>query len=242
MNELLTGTAPGGASGTTESTPDGLAFIPSSSATTWAVVEPDVDPYVSGSFTINWYGVIRANTSQVLIQSFGSYGWLFTSSAWSPGTIRLFLGSYWGGGGVNSIAVSVTDNTYHSVSMVFNSTTGNATFYLDGVSIHSSAFTKDPGAMGPSQQFSTKGDGSLPHKCITAQVYTGALSAGDITALAADPFIIFSDGSSPPAETYGSLNVSGSWKTLSGLYANVGGTRKSGQLYSKVSGVWKPLS
>lgn len=42
--------------------------------------------------------------------------------------------------------------------------------------------------------------------------------------------------------SYGFVNVSGSWKTVSGVHMNVGGTWKSGQLYSKVSGVWKPLS
>lgn len=66
-------------------------------------------------------------------------------------------------------------------------------------------------------------------------------TATEAAAFHAAPLSVLLSGE-PPAPGHGFVKVSGSWKTLSGVYVNVAGTWKSGQFIPNVSGSWKPLS
>ena len=197
-NELLSGTVPGGASGSTETTAGGLAFVPSSTATTWTFVETGLDPFVSGSFTVHWYGVMRDNVSQTLLSAAGSpYGWQIGSVAYAGGSVCFYIYSNTGpAGGVKySSVVAATDAELHCLTMRYDAAASpapTAEFFLDGVSMGGpSAYTKDVAAMGPSQAFSIVGDASKPFKVVTVQGYLGALSNTEIATLVAAPFTIF---------------------------------------------------
>jgi hypothetical protein len=193
LNELVTGTVHGGASGSTTSTSGGLAFVPGTSTTTWTFLEDELDPYVSGDFTLHWYGSLRDDTAQVLLQSVGaSYGWIFGSASYAPGWLSLYLYGPWGGGAKYSDVTVITDDSMHCITVRYKNATTNAEFFLDGVALGSGTYTKDPGAMGAGQVFGIYGHATKPHKCVTQQAFVGALSDAKIATLVADPFTIFS--------------------------------------------------
>lgn len=193
LSEIISGTAPGGALSTTEPTTGGLAYVLPRTATTWPVAVTDLDPYASGSFTLFWYGVLRDNTGQSLLQSLGSYGWYFLTTPHAPGYLSIGLQEYWGGG-TAAVQVPIGDNTLHSIALRYDGTAAPTTIkvFLDGVSAGSAPWNKDPGPMGAGQTFGVWNySGGAPHKMITAQAFAGLLSDTEISTLAANPFTIF---------------------------------------------------
>jgi hypothetical protein len=181
-NDLANGVPRGGTVGSTQSTSSGLAYVLPSSGTTWAKREDSLDPYVSGSFSVFWRGVIRADTLQTFL-SYGTLaGWEFKSDGWSPGQIRFRLVGVNSGSGPTIGPVGVADGTIHSVSVVYDDAAATATFYLDGVSIGSSGWTKDAAAV-TSNVFTVKGDATSPHKMLAVQAFAGKLSVAEIRSL-----------------------------------------------------------
>jgi hypothetical protein len=195
LNEIITGTVPGGAAGTTEMTSAGLAFVPSASATTWAVVQPELDPFISGSFTVHWYGILRDNTSQTLLKSAGpTYGCLVGTGSFVPGQLSFYLYAPWSAQVRYSNVVPITDGSLHTLTARYNAAatpSPTVEFFLDNNPIGGGTFTIDPGAMGPNQTFAIQGLATKSHKTVTVQDYVGALSNSDIATLVADPFAIF---------------------------------------------------
>ena len=192
LNELITGTARGGSSGSTVSTVAGLAFLANSSATTWAVVEDDLDPFVSGDFTIHWYGLLRDNTtSGILRTSAGSYGWQLFSQAYNNGDVSLAI--YSDGTGDYSFAnvVPITDDTVHSFMMRYTHATTTVDWFFDNAPAGSGTWAISPGAMGPTQNFSITGFGAKPHAVVILNCFAGALSDAEIARLYADQAAIF---------------------------------------------------
>ncbi len=171
-----------GTIGTTDYTSDGVAYLPPSTATTWAQTVPDLDPYTSGSFTVFWHGVLRADTAQTLLRDLGPvYGWEFKTNTWAPGALRLMLLGFWSGGGPVKV-ISVTDNTLHSLAIRYDDAAATVEFFLDGISQGSGSFTKDIGAVG-SGTFGMVGDATSPHKMHTVQAFSGKLSDAEIWVL-----------------------------------------------------------
>ena len=190
--ELCRGIPMSGVQGTVEVTPGGLAYVLPTTASTWAGPVADLDTY-SGSLTVCWYGMLRSNSTAILLDSLGSYGWYFYTTSYAAGVIQAVFGSQWGGFGVFPPRPALTDNTLHSLSVRYDDASATVEFFLDGVSLGPAAtFNKDPGAT--SNQMLGMYDGSggaTPHKMLTCQAFKGALSDAEILTFHANPWGIF---------------------------------------------------
>ena len=211
-SEILNGINRSGTIGTTEATTDGIAYLPTTANTVWTKQVNDLDPYVAGSFSVNWYGILRADTFQNLLNYTGPYGWEFRTYNWGANQIRLGLTAYWSGASPATGAIGAVDNILHSVAMVYDDAAASVEFFLDGRSAGSVGYSKDPGAIGAGS-FSVKGHSTLPHKMLTVQAYKGKLTPAEILTLAQNPWQIFKAPSrklwfEPPAPvgTSGSVN------------------------------------
>ena len=186
---------PTGTIGGVEVTAGGLAYVaPSSVKTTWPANIPSLDPYLSGSFTVMWYGVLRANALGHLLVYLGGYGWRLSTNSWAPGALLLELGAEWRGGGPQAV-VAVTDNTLHSVIARYNEPTATTDIFLDGVRVLSGgAFTKDPGAVSSGSFYMVDlSAGGTPHKMLTTQAFAGNLNAKQVAILVDNPYHVFDD-------------------------------------------------
>jgi hypothetical protein len=193
LNEIISGTVPGGTPGTTESTAGGLAYVPAAAPTTWRVPVADLDPAASGSFTIFWHGILRDNTAQVLLECTGpTYGWHFGTGTYVPGYLAFYLYSKWSAS-YRGVTVAIADNQLHSVEMRYDSASTNVEFLLDGTSLGApNWWIKDPTAIDPAvQTFGVLGNAAKPHKMITTQGFLGRLSDTESATLFANPHHIF---------------------------------------------------
>jgi hypothetical protein len=90
--------------------------------------------------------------------------------------------------------------------------------FLDGASVGSAGYTKDPGAVG-NGSFSVKGDATSPHQMLTVQAFAGKLSATEIRSLQNQPWQVFG---APPRRLYivtggtGTINLVGAASTQAG--------------------------
>lgn len=202
LNELLTGTAMGGTAGTTETIGSDLAYKPASTATTWAIVETDLDPRVGGDFTFFWYGVLPADTAQTIMDCSGtSYGWNLMVGTWGPNLVALDFGTKWGGANQVAISTSTDSVTPIAICAVYTDADRTVKLYKNGTLIKTGLINYEAGVMGANQKFSTKGDPTKPLKTITMQAFAGAFSSTDVTTLSSSPFKIFS---APPLSLIGS--------------------------------------
>jgi hypothetical protein len=188
--ELVNGVPRSGTVGSTQATSSGLAYVLPSSGTTWAKRIDALDPYVSGSFSVHWRGVLRADTLQTLLAYGTLAGWEVKTDGWSPGQLRFRLAGLFSGSGPTIGPVGVTDGTIHSVTLVYDDAAALVEFFLDAVSIGSSSWTKDTAAV-TSTSFKVQGDATSPHKMLTCQAFAGKLSAAEVRALAANPQQVF---------------------------------------------------
>lgn len=238
---------PTGTIGTTIAMPKGIAYVLPASSTTWVRAEPDLDPMLGGSFSVNWYGSLRADTGQLLLSYAAGYGWSFNTGSWAGGYLRFSIYNIWRGTGYLTGATYVGDDLFHSVSLTYDDPSATAEIFLDGVSIGSGTFTKDPGTVS-SGSIAMSGHATLPHKMLAVQAYRGVLSRARILALSQNPWILFKAPSrriySIPAgggtkQTY--IKVAGVWKPAT-VWIKVGGVWKTSTPYINVSGTWKPLT
>lgn len=192
LNELTHGTAPGGTLGTTISTAGGLAYVPGTSQTTWTVEVDDLDPNIGNSFSIFWYGVLRDNVGSLLLRnSDASYGWQFATGAYGGGQLSIYFYSSWGGNYRGSVA-TVADGSLHSIIANYDDVAKTVEFFLDGTSIGSGPWTKDPVALNPaSQAFSMYATSAKAHAVVTLQAFKGLLSSTERASLVANPSYIF---------------------------------------------------
>ncbi len=189
LKEQATNTAPGGSAGTTVSLPQGAAYVPVSSYTTWATPQATIDPY-NNSITIAWYGGIDTTGLSVLSQYTAGYGWLLQSQNWDINVISLQFSTWWGGGNVQ-VPIGIPNGTVHHIALRYRKSVGKIDVFLDGVAKASDvAWTPDPNAVGGTGVFYMR-NASSSSACITAQVYEGALSDSDIASLAASPLQVF---------------------------------------------------
>jgi hypothetical protein len=73
----------------------------------------------------------------------------------------------------------------------------------------------------------------------TIYLYAGDATAKDI--ILRNPLVL--DGAAPPSTTFGKVNISGTWKTISACYVNVSGTWKTVTgIFVNVSGIWKQIT
>jgi hypothetical protein len=182
--------SPTGTIGSTTIGPGGKAYVLPSTSTTYTANIPDLDPK-GGSMTIGWYGLLRDDVVQNLLQSYNGYGWSFYTSSWSPGSLRLGLSPYWGGGGTSTSAFGVTDNTVHAAMVVYDASAATAEFFLDGISMGSGAWGPDPGAIFSPQTFYMNGDASKPAAMLTVQGFAGAFNASQVKSWSENPWQIF---------------------------------------------------
>lgn len=195
LNEQITGVAPGGTAGSVITLPEGDAYVPASSATTWSTNVSTIDTF-NNSITVAWYGRVDTSGASLLAQYIGSgYGWWFQSSQWSPTTINLTFSSYWQDSKFN-IQIGVTSGTVHHLVVRYNKSTGKIDVFWDGIlAAPDLSITIDPGAANGGT-FAMQNQ-SASSACITCQVYEGALSNEDIASLAADPTQVFA---APPVD------------------------------------------
>ncbi|WP_025041016.1 hypothetical protein [Nitrosospira briensis] len=193
INELLTGSIPDGSTLTTETTAGGVAIVPSGSWTAWRYVEAGVDPFVSGDFTYNWYGVLRDDAAQEFLRVAGaSYGWAIGTTSYSPGVLYMYcVNLHSGYAKYSNLTYDITDNSLHTITVRYTEVQNKVEFFLDGALIGSGDFWKEAGAMGPDQNFSITGHATKPFKHITAQAYIEAISDAEIARLVSDPNAIF---------------------------------------------------
>lgn len=189
-HEILTNTANTGAAGSTVSTSAGLAYCPASTASQWSIVNTGVDPYVTGDFSVFWYGILASNVSEILLQCHGPYGWTLRVGPWAPGSSALIFEAFWGPAPITKV-ISTDGATPITIGAAYNDTAATVTLYLNGSSIGSGSYTKDPGAMGGTQAFYMTGDATTPQKCVTVQAFSVLFDGTDFSALHADPFDIF---------------------------------------------------
>lgn len=195
LNELVSGTVKGGAAGSTTSTSYGLAFLPASTNTTWAITDPLIDPYVSGDFSLFWYGILPGDKAQRLIECTNvSWGWNITTTVYAPGAVVLGVGSKWRGD-LQISTVQLTDGaTPLNIIFVYTHATTNGKLYVNGTKVLDTTFLIDPGAMTAPQTYSMQGDATSPQKVITCQAFNKALSTGDVATLNSTPMDIFAAG------------------------------------------------
>lgn len=191
--ELVKSVSPTGGTLSSTSTAWGAALVPSTTPTKWTYVDTSVDPVVSGDFTTHWYGLLKTNTTQDLIDVSSSdvYGWKIYTAAYSPDVLLLGLYSFFRAHAASNLIYSLNESIPHSIAVRYTESTTTADFFLDGTLIASKTWLRDVSAIGAGQSFSINGDATNPHKHITSQVYAGALSDAEIAALVADPFAIF---------------------------------------------------
>ncbi|HEX8874784.1 MAG TPA: hypothetical protein VF780_09165 [Nitrosospira sp.] len=189
LKEQASNVAAGGSVGSTTSLPQGTAYVPASSYTTWATPVSTIDTY-NNSITIAWYGKIDTTGQSVLAQYVGGYGWYLQSEAWSDNVISLRFGTWWGGGS-SLRQLGVTNGTVHHIALRYRKSAGKIDIFLDGTAVATDvAWTPDPGAAGAGGTFYMRNTiGSCA--CITAQVYQGELSDSDIASLAVSPLQVF---------------------------------------------------
>lgn len=191
--DLCNGTQSGGAVGTVIPTPKGIAYLPATTATTWARRIPDIDPVVSGNFTVNWYGYVRTNVQSTLLQSSdGSHGWQLYLAPNAVGSSWLYLYSLQAASG-RAFALTVPDNSLHSIALTWDDAAGNIEGFLDGKSLGTNWWIKDTTAQGAAQTLSMldgSGGGS-PQNLLTEQAYKGKLTNVEIAALANNPWLPF---------------------------------------------------
>ncbi len=216
LKEQAANVSPGGSAGTTISLPQGAAYVPVSSYTTWATPQATIDPY-NNSVTIAWYGKIDTTGVSVLSQYVAGYGWYLQSEPWDTNVISLRFGTWWGGGG-SLKQLGVSNGTVHHIALRFRKSAGKIDIFLDGTAVAADvAWTPDPGAVGGGGTFYMRNT-SASCACITAQVYEGALSDSDIASLAASPLQVFV---SPPVTLTVSNAAQGN--SSSGGIAGIGG-------------------
>jgi hypothetical protein len=174
------------------------------------LVEDDVDPYVSGDFSVFWYGTLTANVIETLLSVHGPYGWELLTSTQGPGTSRLIFQAFWG---PNPLTVNITPDGTTPIALAarYNDSAATIEIFVNGTLAGSKSYTKDPGAMGAGQTFYMKGHATTPQKCVTLQVFGHFLSDAEMATLASAPFTIFT---APPITLTGSncsqANASGS--------------------------------
>lgn len=192
LNEQISGVAPAGTIGTTESLPEGVAYIPASSATTWATGDVPIDPH-DNDISIVWYGAVNTSGARtILAQYIRNYGWMVRAEM-SGGVVYLRLYTYWGGGIASATINTFFDNSVHHLGIRFTKSASTIDFFVDGA-LHTGGVTWAPlptEDITPPATFYMQNEFSV-WKCITCQVYEGALSDVEFATLASDPFAIFS--------------------------------------------------
>lgn len=193
LNEQATGVASGGTVGSVVTLPEGKAYVPAASQTTWATPSAEIDPFLT-SITIVWYGRIDDDGVSVLARYVYGYGWYLQSDPWDVDTIFLKLGTWWAGGQPGAV-ITLTDDTVHHLAVRFNKPTSTIDIFVDGT-LHTGGIAWAPdgdgtnGAVGPNGVFSMQNT-TASAGCITCQIYEGALSNGEIASLASGPMQVF---------------------------------------------------
>lgn len=188
--ELCSRMQPAGTIGTVAPILLGNGYVLPSTATTWTYISTDLDPYLSGSFSVFWSGILRSNVAGTLLKSTGIYGWTVETTGWAPGYSQIGLKSFWGGY-YRSWLVAVDDTAAIQVVLCYDDSAATAYCYVNGAFIGSGPFTKDPGAIGSGQVFGMLGDATSPHTMATAQAFKGCLIADQALLLCGNPWHIF---------------------------------------------------
>ena len=228
--ELLTGVNRTGAIGTGVATTNGIAYSLPSALSVWAASVPDLDPYVSGSFSCFWYGVLRTNNAQRLLRyanTSNSAGWTFITAAVLPNTVTVDLVTVGSSQGVTTGAIPIVDNSIHSVSFVYDADTTSVDMFFDGQKVSTKAWPRDSSATDASPIFTMFSAGvANPHKMLTVQAYAGKLSTHEVVSLSNNPWQIFRASSK---------RIQNSTVTIGGVTYNIspsGSIALSGTAYS----------
>jgi hypothetical protein len=225
LNELISGTVPGGTAGTTAMTAGGLAYVPAATDTTWTFNAPSIDPYV-GSFSFFWYGEVTDNVFCSLAEYSGpGFGWNIYFQQWTPGNIGIFVGAKWGGYQWSK-TIAMPSSGMKTIFFRFNSGVNTLDVYIDGVAaVLADAYSPDIGAIGSSAVFRQKNQGARPFKTVTMQMFEGALDDTERATLESNPFTIFSQptlhGSVDATDSDDTFSASGSLIVVGPIAAEV---------------------